>query len=593
MENLDHFVSVEFHRFKAFRSFSIAVRKFNILVGPNNAGKSTILAAFRILSAAMRRANLRKAEIVQGPSGGVLGHKINLGALSVAEENIFFDYEHDEPAWVRFKLSSGNSLTLYFPEPQICYLIPDAQGRNHASPASFKKQFRCPVSFVPILGPVDHREPVYEPEAAKRALSNYGAARNFRNIWYHFPNAFDEFRELLKRTWPGMDVTPPELDFSHERTLLHMWCPEGRMPREIFWAGFGFQVWCQMLTYLLHARNVSLFLIDEPDIYLHADLQRQLLGILRELGPDILVATHSTEILTEADADEVVLVDKRRTRSVRLKNTVQLEAVFRSLGSSINPILTQLAKTRKVVFVEGTDFHLLGRFARRLGRQRLANRSDFAVVPLEGFNPDRIRTLRRGIETTLGVAVSAAAILDRDYRPAEERASVIERCGSFCEFATVHECKELENFVLVPAAIDRAVRAKLADRERRGLEVTEYEDEAAKFLDAFAGEKFEYVVDQHLRSRKLYDRSIGRPVDESGLAESVRSEITELWKDSATRLRLIPGKDALTHVNLCIQDRYGVNITASAVVEAMRIAEIPSEMVRLIDSLERFSIDVR
>ncbi|WP_206335855.1 ATP-dependent nuclease [Rhizorhabdus phycosphaerae] len=589
---MDHFVGIEFHRFKAFRSFSIAIRKLNILVGPNNAGKSTVLASFRILAAALRRANLRKPEIVQGPSGGVLGHKINLAALSVAEENIFFDYERDEPAWVRFKLSNGNTLTLYFPEPQVCYLIPDAQGRSYGSPASFKKLFRCPIGFVPILAPVDHREFLYEPEAAKRALSNYGAARNFRNIWHHFPDAFGEFRELLKRTWPGMDVTPPELDYSHERTVLHMWCPEGRIPREIFWAGFGFQVWCQMLTYLLHAKNVSLFLIDEPDIYLHADLQRQLLGILRKLGPDILVATHSTEILTEADADEVVLVDKGRTRAKRLKNTMQLESVFRSLGSAINPILTQLAKTRKVVFVEGTDFHLLGRFARRMERQRLANRSDFAVVPLEGFNPDRIRTLRRGIEATLGVDVSAAAILDRDYRPAEERASVIDLCGNFCKFATVHECKELENFVLVPEAIDRAVRAKLADRKRRGLQVTDYRNEAAELLDAFAKEKFEYVVDQHLRSRKSYERNSGRKVDESELAKSVRAELVELWRDPATRLRLIPGKDALTYVNNCIQDRYGVNVTASAVIEAMHIAEIPEEMVILINNLEKFALDV-
>ena len=43
------FVRVEFSHFKAFKSFTLTLRHFNILVGPNNAGKSTILAAFRIL----------------------------------------------------------------------------------------------------------------------------------------------------------------------------------------------------------------------------------------------------------------------------------------------------------------------------------------------------------------------------------------------------------------------------------------------------------------------------------------------------------------------------------------------------------------
>ena len=56
MTEIHQFVRVDFHRFKAFENFSVVLRHFNILVGPNNAGKSTILAAFRILAAAMRKA---------------------------------------------------------------------------------------------------------------------------------------------------------------------------------------------------------------------------------------------------------------------------------------------------------------------------------------------------------------------------------------------------------------------------------------------------------------------------------------------------------------------------------------------------------
>jgi len=54
MTKLHQFAKVDFRRFKAFRAFSLQLRHFNILVGPNNAGKSTILAAFRILAAALR-----------------------------------------------------------------------------------------------------------------------------------------------------------------------------------------------------------------------------------------------------------------------------------------------------------------------------------------------------------------------------------------------------------------------------------------------------------------------------------------------------------------------------------------------------------
>ena len=74
-----------------------------------------------------------------------------------------------------------------------------------------------------------------------------------------------------------------------------MFCLEDRMTRELYWAGFGFQIWCQLLTHLCRAQDSSLVVIDEPEVYLHPDVQRQLIGILRELGPDVLLATHSTE----------------------------------------------------------------------------------------------------------------------------------------------------------------------------------------------------------------------------------------------------------------------------------------------------------
>ena len=38
MASVQHFVRVDFHHFKAFENFTLYLRNFNILVGPNNAG---------------------------------------------------------------------------------------------------------------------------------------------------------------------------------------------------------------------------------------------------------------------------------------------------------------------------------------------------------------------------------------------------------------------------------------------------------------------------------------------------------------------------------------------------------------------------
>jgi hypothetical protein len=123
-------------------------RHFNILVGPNNAGKSTILAAFRILAAAMRRASSRKAEPVRGPQGRTSGYPIDLSGISIAEENIFYNYDDSQAATIRFTLSNKNTLLLYFPEQGTCYLILDSVNKHVNTPSTFRSHFNCRPAIV-------------------------------------------------------------------------------------------------------------------------------------------------------------------------------------------------------------------------------------------------------------------------------------------------------------------------------------------------------------------------------------------------------------------------------------------------------------
>ena len=585
-----HYTQVTFRRFKAFESFTVKLRHFNIMVGPNNAGKSTILAAFRILEAGLRKAKARNAELVNGPEGLVFGYSVDLAALSIGEENIFFAYDSSEPASVTFSLTGDKKLTLFFPEEGVCHLIADDSIKSVRSPKAFKAAFNCPIGFVPILGPVEHNERLYEKEAARRALFNYRAARNFRNIWHHYPEGFESFRNILRETWAGMDIKKPEVDYlSHEKPVIHMFGSEKRRDREIFWIGFGFQVWCQMLTHLVKSTRVSIFLIDEPDIYLHSDLQRQLLSLLQDLGPDILIATHSTEIISEAEAEQIVLIDKRRSRANRIKDPMQLTEVFSSLGSNLNPILTQLTKTRRVVFVEGKDFKIFSKYARKLKLNDLGNSAGFAVIPIGGFNPDRVRSMKKGIELALGGHVRAAVILDRDFRSEAECNAITWRCREFCQLAVIHKCKELENFLLVPEAIDRAARRLVEERIRRTGKGVDYVGECSEILDAFAEEKKSYVMSQIIKSRRRFVRESTPHEDEATTHQAALEAFESDWAEGARRrMELVPAKAALSAVNQHLQERFGLSVTAAGIINAMRVDEIPTEMRKLLDGLAEF-----
>lgn len=584
-----HFTSVRFRNFKAFKDYSISLRQFNVMVGPNNSGKSTIIGAFRILSEGIRKAKARKSEYLRIADRGVFGYRVDIEGLPVSTENVFTDYNESEPATVTFRLSNKNILQLVFPAVNECLLVPETTGKQIKAPNQFRNEYPVSIGFVPVLGPVEHNEPLYQKEAARQALMTHRASRNFRNIWWHYQEDFEEFRELVRSTWPGMDIEKPEVQYG-DSVMLHMFCPEERFDREIYWAGFGFQVWCQMLTYMVRSRKDSLFIIDEPDIYLHSDLQRQLVSLLKELGPDILIATHSTEIISEADPDDLLIVNKKSRSAKRIKDPSELQNVFAVLGSNLNPTLTQLAKTRKVVFVEGKDFQIIASFARKLGKDQIANRSDFAVIPVEGFNPKKVRDFSKGIEVTLGTSILKGVVFDRDYRSQQEIDETIKELNKFCHLSHIHDRKEIENYLLEPKPLERAIRKRIADRKRRGETINEFSEDVLAILEELTENLKNTIRGQYLASREPYENRKYPAHDSATIKASVLSDFDEVWSNFEFRVQIIPGKKVLTMLNKYLQESYQVSISVQAVVAAFEKDEIPSDMRRLIEALETLRI---
>lgn len=589
MNDRQRVTSVRFSRFKGLRDFTVALDRFNILVGPNNSGKSTILGAFRILSEAIRKARTKSPTFVEGPNGQTRGYQVDLANLHVAPENLFYNYDDVKPAAVSFRVSSGDHLTLFFPAREACNLVCETSRRPITSPALFRQYFPLDIGFVPILGPVEHNERLFLREAARDALFTHRASRNFRNIWHHYPENFDDFRSLIQTTWPGMDIKMPEIDNSHEKPLLHMYCPEERIDREIFWAGFGFQVWCQMLTFIVRHKEACLFIIDEPDIYLHSDLQRQLVSVLRNMGPDILLATHSTEIISEADPDEILIVTKKSRSAKRVADPSQLREIFGALGSNLNPTLTQLARSKRVVYVEGKDFQILSRFAAKLGFPVVSTRSAFAVVPTEGFNPSRAKSFTLGVEATLDAKISAAVIFDRDYRSDGEVAAEVKELQAFCVYAHIHGRKELENFLLVPEAMTRAVIKRIGERNKRqGTDLVFSEDIESALLSITDDLKHD-VQAQFLERQHPYHKSLNRSLDDATITSQLLSEFDRRWKDMTSRLALVPGHKVLSRLNTHLQQAYGITITSGLIIECMSTSEVPEEIKGIIADLDSFA----
>jgi hypothetical protein len=263
--------------------------------------------------------------------------------------------------------------------------------------------------------------------------------------------------------------------------------------------------------------------------------------------------------------------------------------VFHLLGSNLNPILTQLARTRRAVFVEGKDFQIIGKFAQKLKNTKVSVRNDFAVIPVGGFNPERIRSLKDGIEATLGGKVLAAAILDRDFRSDVECKRIASDAKSFCDVVVIHNRKEIENFLLVPTAIDRAAAKRVEDNSVRSGKTTQYKCDAVQILEHFAIEKKEYVTAQYVGARRRFERTVNPSAHETAVTEAALREFGQIWQTFAARMSIVPGKDALSAINQQLQQIHGVSLTPTAIIDAMKLDEVPTEIQGLIQSIDQFA----
>ncbi|WP_187376621.1 MULTISPECIES: ATP-dependent nuclease [Vibrio] len=578
--------SVKFTNFKALKDYSVSITDTNILVGPNNAGKSTIISAFRILDVALRKAKRRKPERVPYPDGKFgFGHRVPEHQISVSLENVATDYNENDSK-IEFRLSNKNKLILFFPNEGGCILFWDTNGASIQTPSKFKSEFPIDIQVVPVLGPLEHEEAFVNEDTVKNALNTHRASRHFRNYWYYFNDSWDDFSKMVSETWSGMVINKPEIDTVNKK--LSMFVSENRIDREVYWSGFGFQIWCQLLTHLSRAKSATLVIIDEPEIYLHPDVQRQLLNILREIDVDIILATHSVEIIGEADPSEILLINKSNHSAKRLKDIEGVQVAIESLGSTQNVTLTHLARTKKILFVEGmSDYKSIRRFAKNMGFNDLASGNDLTSFESGGFSSwEKILSFAWGVKSTIDSSLKLFAVYDRDYYCQDQIDEITKKLSAELSFSHIHNRKEMENYLLIIPVLERAFIKRIHAREQIVGSIIKIERSIKDYLIEIT-EKIKLDVQSQYISKRM-DFNTGKGLDTSTISRKAIEDFEQLWSNLDTRMGIVPGKTTIRMLRSLIQDDYKVNLTDFQIIDEFKNNEIPEDLSNLIRKLELF-----
>ena len=582
------FKSLRLQNFKAFEDFTVTLNQTNILVGVNNAGKSTVLDAFRALSGGLRLAARQRATLLQGSA---IGYQVSISLLPITTKNLHTDYR-DSEAQLTFTLSNKRQIKLTFPATGGCQMTLDASLLEVSTLRKFHSLYPVSVDVVPTLGPLEEEEDSLTDEYFNQVCQSRRSHRHFRNIWIRqSEEKFAALNDALALTWPSMRLHYPERE-GYAPVRLVMFCEEttsaGRRLRELYWAGFGFQIWIQFLTHLLLVRESSLMVVDEPDIYLHPELQRRLYNLLLGTGKQFILATHSSEVINEADPDDILVVDREKRFAKRIRDVEGLQSVLDRIGSRQNIYLTKLSMARKILFVEGHDFGLIRRFARRIGLKHVAEGEHLTAVALEGFsNSRRVEDVAWAFERVLKANIRLAVLLDRDYRCSDEVIRRIDEMSNSASHVFFLNKKEIENYLLCPGAIAAAASERVAARVGAEAAYAISLDEIVDQLDVI-GNGLKLNVRSNIDAfRLIYFEKSG--LSRSTILREGAELFEEKWRTLEGRIELMPGKEVLARLNEWLQYQHGVSVTPAGIVAKMKREDIPGDLFDILQELENFA----
>jgi predicted ATP-dependent endonuclease of OLD family len=446
------------------------------------------------------------------------------------------------------------------------------------------------IIIVPPLGPLEETEKIVQVETVRRNETSRLSNRYFRHIWLHkADDEWREFQKLVSSTWPGIDIKEPEIVRAGE-SFLQMFYREGRGERELYWSGFGFQVWLQMLTHIMRGTQNSILVLDEPDIYLHPDLQRKLLKLVRDRFGQSFLATHSVEIINEAEPGDVVSIQVGARKGKRVLTDEDYQALFSYIGSFENIDFSRLGRARRIIFLEGKDKKILRKFAQKFGASSFANDSDTLILQSGGFSQwRRVKEVAWTFKEVLKLDVTIISIFDRDYRSKEQVDTFLTRMRASSISCFVLERKEIENYALTLDNLVRVIQAR--QEERLAPERCLSKRQIIKLIGAVSSQ-FRYDTgSQIVAERNRHFQEIRSPIDQSTIMKETSLEVEQRWKNVELRLAMLPGKEFISQLSSRLQKRKGFSVTPNMLIDGLRKEEIGADWVRFSSRLISFVND--
>ncbi|MFL6726342.1 MAG: ATP-dependent nuclease [Sphingomicrobium sp.] len=572
--------SIALKNFRGFREHTVDFTPFCLLIGQNNAGKTTLVEALRIASAALKKAasaQFAMAPDAIGPEITGSVYRFSLDTLDIEDRGIHYNYRSNDPAIIRVRYSNNCQIVVALGETledTYCQLLlpggKKVNSRTQANPSKFRSIF-----VMPPVGALLAEETERDKRYLYKHINGYLSYRHIRNQMADMPAEFVRFKEMLTETWStNLQVGDIEYGLGEKQNHYGLTIRDGPFVSEMALVGSGLQAWIQTTWFLARVDPDSIVILDEPDVFLHADLQKKLIKLLAaERYRQTIVATHSLEMIADVAPAEIVSVSKRAPRSRALSSSAQAQSVVETIGTNLNMQLSKVAAAGKILFVEGKDYGFIDQIAFKEGNvfyDRFSKVPHFSVGGMNNW-PRAAMASRAFYETSSG-KVEGVMFIDRDYKPDELFEEIVEEARKDNLRMKVWSRKELENYL---------VDAKLihSHLSRDGAQIDF--DVVHAIVEAVIAELADDLPVLIADGYQTANRKLSLPT-----AMKMAKAVIKERRDSGVPWRdIVGGKRALSMISERCRAEWGAQVSPMSLCRHMRLDDVPSELRLAVESL--------
>jgi ABC-type taurine transport system ATPase subunit len=494
--------------FKRFGEARVELGQTVLLIGPNNAGKTSALQALALWQLGLRRwLEKRGDRAVPDKRPGVTINRRDLVAVPIPVANLLWrdlktrlirkepGKQHtqnilievlvegvtDENTW-----ACGLEFDYANAEAFFCRPMKLDNGERMLVPKEAKS---VNVAFLPPMSGLAVDETKLTDGAIEVRIGEGRTAEVLRNLSLAVHQNSDAWEELKRRMRDlfGIELLVPQFIAERGEVRMQYREPQSGAVLDLSCAGRGFQQTLLLTAYILTRPN-SVILLDEPDAHLEILRQRQTYQLLtrlaRERSCQIVAASHSEVLLNEAADRDVVIafvgdphrIDDRGTQTLKALREIGFEHYLKA------------EQRGWVIYLEGaTDLAILQAFSDTLDHP-CRTLLEAAFYHYVGNQISKAQSHYWGLRDAKP-DLEGIAILDRDDRPTSAR-------DGFEVFYWPR--REIENYLCQPEVLE-AYAGSLATSLSAGP-LLDFVDRS-RYRDAMRQAIEDYVPPRALRDR--------------------------------------------------------------------------------------------